>query len=119
MKKTLTTVLVAAMLFGAFAKHAIADVPFPPTSTCTVTITQFPPRPICLTAWEPDVVRLTPAGSTAAPVFDRLSLTVRVRGAANDPVANAFVLFVETTGNVNIATGGSTTAFTDATGLAT
>lgn len=112
-------ILVAAASLEVIAGAASADVPFPEFSTCTVTVTQFPLRPICLTAWEPDVVRLTPAGSTANPVFDRVSLTVRVRNANNGTVAGAFVSFVEMSGNLNVANGGSTTAFTDATGLAT
>ena len=111
-------VVGAAVSLAAFAHIASADVPFPPLSTCTVTVTQFPARPVCLTASEP-VVRLTPAGSTANPVFDRVSITVRVRGATGVPVSNAVVVLSEVSGNVNITSSGATTAVSDATGLAT
>jgi hypothetical protein len=65
------------------------------------------------------VVRLTPAGSTATPLADRVSITVRVRDANNAPIANSLVTFVEETGTMNITNGGATFADTDATGLAT
>ncbi|MFN0152107.1 MAG: hypothetical protein ACKVU1_15505 [bacterium] len=87
--------------------------------TCTITVTQFPTRPICLTSWDPDVIRLTPAGSTAAPVFDRVSIAVRARNMNNDPVSGLLVAFSEQAGVVNIANGGATTALTDAGGGAT
>ena len=98
---------------------ASADVPFPNLSSCTISITQFPPRPACIDNFEPDVIRLTPAGSTASPLFDRASVTVRVRDVFGAPLPNVLVNFSEASGLVNIANGGSTTAITDETGLAT
>ena len=65
--------------FLCVASEAFAGVPFPPLSTCTVTITQYRSRTACIANWEPDVVRLTPAGSTATPIGDRVSITARVR----------------------------------------
>jgi hypothetical protein len=97
----------------------LADLPFPNLSSCTISITQFPLRPACLNDWEPDVIRLTPAGSNATPVFDRASITVRVRDTLGEPLPGAFVSFMEMTGIVNVANDGSTTAVTDETGLAT
>ena len=101
------------------AAPALADLPYPNLSSCTISITQFPPRPACINDSEPDVIRLTPAGSTASPVFDRASITVRVRDMLGSPVQGALVGFSELSGIVNIANGGSTTAITDDTGLAT
>jgi hypothetical protein len=114
-------ILVTAASLAIIADAAFADVPFPPLSTCTVTVTQFPPRPACFNDWEPDVVRLTPAGSNAVPVFDRVSITVRVRDANNDVVPGALVSFAEQeeARKLNIANGGATTAMTDTDGLAT
>ena len=114
-------VLALALAFG-FSASALAGVPFPPFSTCNISVAQFPLRPGCLTLFEPLVVRLTPAGSAATPQFDRVSITVRVRDAVDLPVAGATVRFSEQgTGvaRVNIANGGATTAITDASGLAT
>jgi len=118
-KKLIVVMGMVLALSACLATVATAGVPFPATSTCTITITQFPTRLICLTSWDPDVVRLTPAGSTASPLFDRVSVTVRVRDANGAVVTNALVGFSEQTGIVNIATGGATTAMTDAAGLAT
>lgn len=96
-----------------------AAFPYPPLCTCTVTITQFPPRPACIASFEPDVVRLTPAGSTATPAADQAMVTVRVRDANNTVIANAIVELVEEAGTVNIADGGAPWAETDPFGLAT
>ncbi len=96
---------------------AFAGIPFPPYCTCTLSVSQIPPRPQCL-ALTPAVLRLCP-DAAAAPAFDALSITVRVRGAVNTPIPSAFVTFSERSGTVNIATGGSTTALTTAQGLAT
>jgi len=108
---------------SALGTSAAASPPFPPLCTYAITITQFPTRAQCLTSWEPDVVRLTPAGSNASPQFDRVSITARVRNALNTPIANALLAFSEAEPSdlkrVNIANGGSTTATTDASGLAT
>jgi len=112
-------IALAAALMVSAGTSADAGVPFPPLSTCTVTITQARTRQICITSWEPDVVRLTPAGSTASPLFDRVSITVRVRDALGALVANAMISFSEQSGIVNIANGGATTALTDAAGSAT
>lgn len=94
-----------------------AGVPFPPLSTCNLTIAQFPTRTQCL-ALVPPVIRLCP-DAQAVPAFDALSITVRVRWAGGGPVNAALVAFSELSGTVNIATGGSTTAVTGADGLAT
>jgi hypothetical protein len=119
LKRLTMTLGMVLALAACFATVASAGVPFPGLSTCTVTITQFPTRLQCITSWDPDVVRLTPAGSTASPLFDRVSITVRVRDANNLVVPNALIAFSEQTGVVNIANGGSTTATTDANGSAT
>lgn len=113
--------LLPGLLFSCvfLATTAKAGPPFPPLSTCTVTITQSPTRTACISNFDPDVVRLTPGGSTALPLADAVSVTVRTRTPNNLPIPNAFVSFVEQTGTVNIPNGGSTTAITDATGLAT
>ncbi|MFN0151779.1 MAG: hypothetical protein ACKVU1_13860 [bacterium] len=118
-KKLIVVMGMVLALTACLATVATAGIPFPATSTCTITITQFPTRLICLTSWDPDVVRLTPAGSTASPVFDRVSITVRVRDAFNAVVPGALVAYSEQSGIVNIANGGATTATTDAAGLAT
>ncbi|MFN0151141.1 MAG: hypothetical protein ACKVU1_10615 [bacterium] len=124
--RSMKLVLFSTLLFGsiiAFSTRSNAGFPYPPLCTCTVTITQFPTRAQCISSWEPDVVRLTPAGSNATPQFDRVSITVRARNSLNNPVVSALVAFHEANpsdaNRVNIANGGSTTAFTDATGLAT
>ncbi|MFN0151138.1 MAG: Ig-like domain-containing protein [bacterium] len=117
--RTARMIAVAAALAVSASTVVSAGVPFPPLSTCAITITQFPTRLVCITSWDPDVVRLTPAGSTASPVFDRVSITVRVRDALDVAVADAVVLFSEQSGIVNIANGGATTALTDAAGMAT
>jgi hypothetical protein len=69
--------------------------------------------------FNPPVVRLTPEGSTAVPLADQVTVTVRARTANNIPVPGAYVALMEETGTLNIANGGATTATTDATGLAT
>ena len=111
----------AAIAFGVLVATALAGPPFPGTSTCTVTVTQFPIRPACMSNWEPDVVRLTPAGSAAVPLFDLVSVTVRVRNANYQVIPNAVVSFSEQEPalELNISNGGSTTALTDSEGLAT
>ncbi len=123
---SMKSLLLSTFLIGfaaATTPSAHAGPPFPPLCTCTVTIAQFPTRAQCISSWEPDVVRLTPAGSNATPQFDRVSITARVRNAVNAPITNALLVFSEAdqpdAKRVNIATGGSTTALTDATGLAT
>jgi len=118
-KKLIVVMGMVLALSACLTTVATAGVPFPANSTCTITITQFPTRLQCLTSWDPDVVRLTPAGSTASPLFDRVSVVVRVRDANNAVVSNALVGFSEQSGIVNIATGGATTAMTDVNGLAT
>ncbi|MFN0151140.1 MAG: hypothetical protein ACKVU1_10610 [bacterium] len=112
-------IAIAAALTTCAASDVGAGVPFPPLSTCTVTITQIPTRLQCITSWEPDIVRLTPAGSTANPPIDRVSIAVRVRAADALPVAGAFVSFAEVAGIVNISSSGATTAITNGAGLAT
>jgi len=116
-KRLIVTMGMVLAISACLATAALAGVPFPGTSTCTITVTQFPTRTACITA-DPDIVRLTPAGSTASPVFDRVTISVRVRDASNVVVSNAQVSFSEQSGIVNIANGGSTTATTDAFGLA-
>ena len=124
MKTSTKSSFAIAMTLAAIlmlAGESIADVPFPATSTCAVTITQFPTRPACVSDWEPDVARLTPAGSNAAPLFDRVSITVRVRDASDVVVPGALVSFRERdpARTLNVANGGATTAVTDGEGLAT
>jgi hypothetical protein len=116
--RSIVTSIHVILLCAAFCSPAVGDVPFPPFSSCTVTVTQYPPRPSCLDDFEPDVVRLTPAGSTASPLFDRVSVSVRVRGTDGSVIPNALVSFYETSGVVNIASGGATTALTDSEGAA-
>jgi hypothetical protein len=119
LKRLIITMGMVLALAACLATVATAGVPFPATSTCNCTITQFPTRLSCITSWDPYVVRLTPAGSTASPLFDRVSCTVRVRDAQNVIVPGALVSFSEQSGVVNIANGGATTSTTDAGGLAT
>jgi hypothetical protein len=116
----LVSALVASSMLLVFSTVCVAGVPFPGTSTCTVTITQFPPRPACITLFEPSVVRLTPAGSNASPLFDRVTIATRVRTADGEPVANALVTFTEQEipRRLNIANGGATSAMTDSQGFA-
>jgi hypothetical protein len=116
-KRLIVTLGMVLAISACLATAALAGVPFPATSTCTITVTQFPTRTACITA-DPDIVRLTPAGSTASPVFDRVTISVRVRDANNIVVSGANVSFSEQSGIVNIANGGATTATTDAAGLA-
>jgi hypothetical protein len=115
--KTAQKAILIAMLL-MLSSDAWGGVPFPPLSTCIITITQFLTRTSCITGWEPDVVRLTPAGSAAVPIGERVSIATRVRDAAGEPVGKAVVLFSEQSGIVNIAEGGSTTAVTDSLGFA-
>jgi hypothetical protein len=115
-KAVLHPSVTVALVLGT--SSAFAGVPFPPLSTCTVTIAQYPTRTICISSYDPDVVRLTPAGSTASPLADRISVVVRVRDANESPVVGALVVFSEETGVVNIADGGATSAVNDADGAA-
>lgn len=66
-------------------------------------------------------MRLTPAGSSAVPQFDRVAITVRVRDANDVVVPGAVVSFREQdpARTLNIANGGATTAVTDGEGVAT
>jgi hypothetical protein len=111
-----------AILLGV-ASHALGSVPFPATSTCTISVTQYASRPACISNWEPDVIRLTPAGSNAVPPADRASISVRVRDQTGTPVSGAVVRLSERYQGgliyLNISNGGSTTAVTDTEGLAT
>ena len=118
MRKSLPICIVVGLVL-CFASRSEAGPPFPPLSTCNITITQFPSRTACIDNFDPDVVRLTPAGSTALPSFDTVSITVRTRTPNNIPIPDVFLSFIEETGTVNIPTGGSTKATTDATGLGT
>lgn len=95
-----------------------AGVPFPPNCSCTITIVQSPTRTGCISLFEPDVVRLTPAGSTATPITDRLLVTARLRDVDGAPAVGYEVRFCEQSETVNIATTGATSATSDATGLA-
>lgn len=97
---------------------ARAGVPFPPSCTCAITIVQTPTRTGCITNFEPDVVRLTPAGSTASPITDRLLVTARLRDVDGAPAVGYEVRFCELSETVNIATTGATTAISNAEGLA-
>lgn len=120
LKRLIITMGMVLALAACFATVASAGIPCAGFSTCNVTITQFPTRLICMTSWDPDVLRMTPAGSTASPVFDRVSITVRVRDCNAVIVpAGTLVSWSEQTEIVNIATGGSTTATTLADGLVT
>lgn len=108
---------LAAVLAMAATSSSSAGIPYAPLSTCRVTISQYPPRPACVTNFEPDVIRLCP--STAAPGFDTASIDVTVLDALGMRLPNASVRFYEVSGLVNLATGGSTTAVTDSDGKAT
>jgi hypothetical protein len=92
MKSRAVSHLFVIFTFLCFASEAIAGVPLPPLSTCTVTITQYRTRTACITNWEPDVVRLTPAGSATHLVVGSCSCTrldapyrVRVQSRATPP----------------------------------
>jgi hypothetical protein len=106
--------LGAASLPGAVR----AGVPFPPNCSCTISIVQFATRTGCIANNEPDVVRLTPAGSTATPIADRLLVTARLRDADGAPAVGYEVRFCEQSETVNIATTGATAATSNAEGLA-
>src|SRR5262245_7865928 len=83
-----------AILVG-LVSDALGSVPFPATSTCTISVTQYALRPACIDNWEPDVIRLTPAGSNAVPPADRASIAVRVRDQTGTPVSGAVVRLSE------------------------
>lgn len=104
--------LLAAVLLAPGA--AIADLPYPPFSTCAIVITQSPSRTQCIDNFEPDVVRLCP--STGSPQFDRVRFDATIRDWTGIPVTGAVLTAYETAGIVNIAAGGSTTDTTDAEG---
>jgi hypothetical protein len=115
---------VSLVLLLALVTDARAGVPFPSTSTCTISVTQYALRPACISNSEPDVIRLTPAGSNAMPPADRASIAVRVRDQTGTPISGAVVQLAERGQSwpnlyLNISNGGSTTAITDAEGLAT
>ena len=123
-RRTTGSLLCASVvLLVGLVTEAVAGVPFPSTSTCTISVTQFAPRPACISNWEPDVIRLTPAGSNAVPPADRASITARVRDEAGTAVSGAVVRLSERYQGgliyLNISNGGATTAITDAEGLAT
>ena len=118
--KVIAVVSLVLALAGVLSSGADAGVPFPPFCTCTTTISQTPTATACITNFQPDVVRLTPAGTAASPfLFDRVTVSTRVRDAVGDPVVGSTVLFAERSSVVNITNGGATSAMTDAEGSAT
>jgi hypothetical protein len=126
LERRMTGSLLCALvaLLAGLVTETLAGVPFPSTSTCTISVTQYAPRPACIDNMEPDVIRLTPAGSNAVPPADRASITVRVRDEVGAAISGAVVRLKEPGQSgpfayLNIASGGSTTAITDAEGLAT
>lgn len=108
----------AAFLLLGLASLAAAGLPFAPFSTCRISIDQYPPRPGCVANFEPDVVRLCPAGSSGSPVFDTVTFDLTICDALAQPYPNAIVGAYELSGTINIANGGATTATTDSRGKA-
>lgn len=115
-KKLIATVGLVLGITACLASVAVAGIPFAPYSTCQISITQFPTRSQCINNFNPDVVRLCP--STATQQFDRVTLNLTILDALAAPVSGATVTAYETSGIVNIATGGSTSATTNASGKA-
>ncbi|MFN0152545.1 MAG: hypothetical protein ACKVU1_17725 [bacterium] len=110
--------VILAVGLLAIAQRCVAGVPYPPLSTCTLAVTQSPIRTRCIENFEPDVVRLCPAGTSEAPRFDVVNISVVVRDAAGVRCAEVTVSAAERSGSVNIAEGGATSAVTDAAGRA-
>jgi hypothetical protein len=117
-KKLLMTVGLVLGLSMLLASVAFAGIPFRPFSTCTVSIVQTGVRSQCINNFNPDVVRLTPEGSTASPAMDRVTFTLKILDALAQPVNGALISVYEQTEVVNISNGGSTTATTNASGSA-
>lgn len=115
-KKLIATVGMVVGLSTCLTAVAFAGIPFAPFSTCQVSIVQSPVRSQCINNFTPDVVRLCP--STATQLFDTVTFNLTILDALGAPVTNASVSAYETAGIVNIATGGSTTASTNALGKA-
>ncbi len=121
-KKLIAIVGLVMGISTCLAGAAFAGIVFGPFSTCTAVITQNPSRPSCINSFSPDVARLCPstgAGSTASPTFDSVVYTVTLLDALGARVSGATVSIYETTGTLNIVTGGATTAISDASGNAT
>ncbi len=97
-------------------RGATGDLPYPPLSTCNVSIVQNPVRAQCLEGSGPDVVRLCP--SSQSPVLDSVTFDLTVLDMLAMPVSGAVVKAYEVSGSVNIATGGSTSDTTDGEGKA-
>jgi hypothetical protein len=95
---------------------ASADIPYPPYSTCTVSIVQNPVRTQCIDGFAPDVVRLCP--SAQSPVFDSVTFDLTILNALADPDSGVMITAYESSGLLNIATGGSTADTTDGKGKA-
>lgn len=108
---------IASLLFASSAARAGVPCP-PPVSSAEISITQNPIRPLCISSFEPDVVRLTPAGSTALPSSDRVRVDLVVRLCSGGSVPNALVVLSEISGNVNLAQGSNTWMIADAGGRA-
>ncbi len=95
---------------------ASGDLPYPPMSTCQVSIVQNPVRTQCVEGFAPDVVRLCPSGQS--PVFDSVTFDLTILDAFAAPVSGVAVKAYEVSGLLNIATGGSTSDTTDGKGKA-
>ena len=119
MTRSLLALFALASTVALLRAPCLAGVPFPPNSSCTITITQFFTRTACISLFQPDVIRLTPQGSSAVPAGDRARVDLLLRDASGTPCAGAFVTFCETSGIVNIANGGATTALSNSEGRAT
>lgn len=101
---------LALLLTSAFSYAACPD---PANSTCTYVITQNPLRPVCISGFAPDVIRLCPAGD-----WDAVTFSLTVLDAAGAPCVGTTVKPFTASGTLNVATGGYTTAVTDAMGNA-
>lgn len=105
--------VLASVAMLAAAARSDAACPDPGNSTCSYVITQNPARPSCL-ASTPDVIRLCPGGDA-----DIVTFNLTVLDAAGAPCAGTVVRPLAGSGTLNLATGGYTTAVTDAMGNAT
>ncbi len=115
-KKIIATIGVVVGLTTCLAAVAFAGIPFAPFSTCAVSVVQFPVTAVCINNFNPDVVRFCP--SLATPVYDSVTFNMTILDALAAPVSGATLTAYETSGTTNIATGGATTAVTNALGKA-
>jgi hypothetical protein len=101
---------IAVLSLGELSHAACPD---PANSTCTYVITQNPARPVCISGFAPDVIRLCPGGD-----WDVVTFNLTVRDAGGAPCVGTTVKPFTASGPLNLATGGYTMAVTDAMGNA-